>query len=84
VADVGSTLTLTLTSKGGFTSPADVVVSGAMVEVKSVQIVNSKTADVTVEVLADAEAGSALNVTLVEPNLTAYTCSSCLVIAPSK
>jgi outer membrane protein assembly factor BamB len=81
--DVGSTVTLTLTSKGGFTSPADVVVSGAQVEVKSVDITSSTTASVSVEVLSSAEVGAALNVTLTEPNLHAYTCSSCLAIAPA-
>ncbi len=83
VVDVGSTETLTLTSDGGFTSPANVIVSGTQVEVKSVQILNSTTASVTVQALSDAEAGASLNVTLVEPDLSAYTCASCLLLGPS-
>ncbi len=82
-ADVGSTETLTLTSNGGFTSPANVIVSGTGVEVKSVDIENSTTASVTIQVLGDAVVGASLNVTLTEPDLTAYTCSSCLVIDAS-
>ncbi|MGO9560550.1 MAG: PQQ-binding-like beta-propeller repeat protein [Acidimicrobiales bacterium] len=83
VADVGTTSTLTLTSTGGFTSPANVIVSSAQAEVLSVQITSSTTASVSVEVLSDALAGEALNVTLVEPDLRAYSCTSCLAIGPS-
>jgi len=82
-ADKGSTVTLTLTSDGGFTSPANVVVSSAEVEVKSVDIVNSTTASVEIEVFGDAIVGQELDVTLTEPDLTAYTCPSCLTIGPS-
>jgi outer membrane protein assembly factor BamB len=81
VADVGSTVTLTLTTTGGLTSPADVVVSGTQVEVESVDITSPTTAQVTVKVLGNAQAGASLNVTLTEPDLTAYSCTSCLEIA---
>jgi outer membrane protein assembly factor BamB len=83
-ADVDATVTLTLTSAGGFTSPANVIVSSAQVEVTSVDIENPTTAQVTVRVLGDAVVGSSLGVTLAEPDLTAYTCSSCLVIGPKQ
>jgi outer membrane protein assembly factor BamB len=72
--------TLTLTGTG-FTPGAKVFISGAQVVVKSVDIDNSTTATVQIQVLADAEAGTSLNVTLVEPDLTAYSCTSCLALS---
>ncbi len=84
-ADVnpGSTVTLTLTGTGGsgFTSPANVIVSGAQVEVESVQIDNATTATVQVKVLSDAVDGTTLDVTLVEPDLSTYSCTSCLAVS---
>lgn len=83
VGDVNSTSTITLTSTGGFTSPANVIISSTQVQVESVQITSATTASVTVKVLSDALAGEALDVTLVEPDLSAYTCTACFVIGPS-
>jgi outer membrane protein assembly factor BamB len=82
-ADVNATQTLTLTTKGGLTSPANVIVSGSQVQVESVTIQNSTTALVTVKVLGSAVVGAKLNVTLVKSNLTAYSCNSCLAIGPA-
>lgn len=76
-----TTVTLTLTATGGLTAPAHVIVSGAQVVVQSVQVTSPTTASVQVKVLGDAESGTALDVTLVEPDLTAYTCTECLVIS---
>lgn len=76
-----TTVTLTLTATGGaLTSGANVIVSGAQVQVLSVQVTSSTTASVQVKVLGDAESGAELDVTLVEPDLTAYTCTQCLAI----
>lgn len=76
-----TTVTLTLTATGGLTPGANVIVSGAQVEVQSVQVTSSTTASVQVKVLGDAESGTELDVTLVEPDLTAYTCTQCLAIS---
>jgi outer membrane protein assembly factor BamB len=78
--DPGSTDTLTITGASGLTSPANVIVSGAAVRVASVKIVSSTEATVKVVVLGSATAGIQLNLTLVEPNLTAYGCTSCLTV----
>jgi outer membrane protein assembly factor BamB len=73
-------LTLTATGGAGFTSTPNVVVSGAQVVVKSVVVQNSTTLMVTVNVLSDAQSGSALDVTATLPDLTVYSCTSCLAI----
>jgi hypothetical protein len=75
----GTTQTLTVTGTGGFTSPANVVISGTSVQVTSVQITSSTTASVTVQVSSSAAAKTRLNLALTEPNLTAYSCTACLV-----
>jgi outer membrane protein assembly factor BamB len=76
-----TTVTLTVTGTGTtFASPANVIVSGASVVVDSVQITSATTAMVKVEVLGDAVAGQKLDLTLVEPDLTAYTCTACLTV----
>ena len=76
-----TTVTLTLTVAGGLTAPANVIVSGRQVAVQSVQVTSPTTASVQVKVLGDAESGTSLDVTLVEPDLTAYTCTGCLAIS---
>jgi len=44
-------------------------------------MINSPTtASAQVKVLGNAVSGAKLNVTLVEPDLTAYSCTSCLAI----
>jgi len=75
-----TTLTLTLTATSGLTPGARVIVSGTQVVVQSVNVVSGTTAHVQVKVLGDAESGTALDVTLVEPDLTAYSCKGCLAI----
>ena len=74
----GQTVTLTVTGTGHFTAPARVIVSGTAVRVESVQVTSSTTAVVKVTVAKTVPAGSALNLTLAEPDLTAFWCTSCL------
>ena len=76
----GTTVTITISGASNLTSPANVVVSGSAVRVVSVAITSSTTASVQVVVYSSAQAGAALNVTLVEPNLTAYSCTACLTV----
>lgn len=77
-----TTVTLTLTATGGgLTAGANVIVSGAQVEVQSVQVTSPTTASVQIKVLGDAESGTALDITLVEPDRTAYTCTQCLAVS---
>ncbi len=88
--NAGQSATLTITGTGGFTAPANVIISGASVLVESVQITSSTTAVVKVVVRQDAPPGQILNVTLVEPgqqgrsgnspSYTAYWCTGCLAI----
>jgi outer membrane protein assembly factor BamB len=77
----GTTQTLTVTGTGGFTSPANVIVSGTAVQVTSVQITSPTSATVTVAVSKNAPAGAELDLTLTEADLTAYSCTSCLSVS---
>ncbi len=73
-------VTLTVTGSGGFVAPATAIVSGASMEVRSVQIDSPTTATVKVAVFADAPPGVSFNLTIVEPKLTTYSCVSCLTV----
>ncbi|HEV8063696.1 MAG TPA: PQQ-binding-like beta-propeller repeat protein, partial [Acidimicrobiales bacterium] len=75
----GTTDTLTITDATGLTSPANVIISSGGVEVTSVVIDGPTEATIKVSV-SSAEPAGALDVTLTEPDLAAYTCSDCLTV----
>jgi outer membrane protein assembly factor BamB len=77
-AGTSVTLTLTATGGNGFESGANVIVSGAQVEVTSVVVDNSTTLTVQANVLTDAISGAALDVTVTNPDLSTYSCTQCL------
>jgi outer membrane protein assembly factor BamB len=77
----GTTVTMTITGASGLTSPANVIVSGSAVRVASVTILSPTSASVKLIVTSKAPVGAKLDVTLVEPDLRAFSCTSCLTVS---
>ena len=77
----GTTATIMITGASNLTAPATVIVGGTVARVTSVTITSSTSATVQMAVSGNAPVGDQFDVTLVEPNLTSYSCSSCLTIA---
>jgi predicted outer membrane repeat protein len=76
----GTTATFTISGASNLTAPATVIVGGTAVRVTSVKVTSPTTATVTAVVGANAPVGAQFDVTLVEPNLTSYSCTGCLTI----
>jgi outer membrane protein assembly factor BamB len=77
----GVTETVTLTGSG-FSGAPSVFVSGALISASSVVVRSSTQLQVTLSVGPRAATG-ARNITVIEPGLTADTCSGCLTIDPA-
>ncbi len=76
----GATVTLTITGTGDFTAPLNVIFSGRVAEVESVQVDSPTEATVTINMDSTAPPGMALDLAVTEPDLTTYSCSSCLTV----
>jgi hypothetical protein len=77
IVQPGTTVELSITGTGGFSTPLTAIVSGSLVRVESVQVISPTSVMVKVQVSRGAEAG-ARDVAVIKPTLVAYTCASCL------